>query len=408
MRPLPFLQNPSAPPLVTHTGKHKFLYGTHLPVVLLVGIIVGIMTLGTGINEESPAPIEILNVEKTLLTDDGITLKVINSGPQELTIAQIMIGDAYWNFSMEPDTTIPRMGRATITIPYPWVEGDAHEIRMISTNSVIFDQEIAVAFKTPELSGERIWKYALIGIYVGVVPVALGLLWFPFMRRFSVRGMHAVLAFTVGLLFFLVIDTFGEGLEFAAEAPSLFKGTGLVWFGAFLTFLLLAAIDQSNRKKHRNSAEEGKSLAYKLAAGIGLHNFGEGLAIGTAFAVGEGALGTFLVIGFTLHNITEGIGIAAPLTKGRPTLKTFALLALIGGGPAILGVWSGGLILNNTLAALFFGIGAGAIVQVIYTITKMIIKESAQHQLSLFSWRNFSGVAFGIILMYATALMVTA
>ncbi|MFF2482398.1 ZIP family metal transporter [Paenibacillus sp. NPDC058071] len=400
--------NASVSPGKAKNGNGNMLLWAILPVVLLAAILTAILTFGTGINEDSPAPIESLNVEKTVLTDDGITLKVMNSGPQELTIAQIMIDDAYWNFNVEPNETIPRMGRATVTIPYPWVEGDAHEVRMISSNSVIFDQEIAVAFKTPELNGERIWKYALIGLYVGVVPVALGLLWFPFLRRFSKRGMHAVLAFTIGLLFFLVVDTFGEGLELAAVAPSLFKGTGLVWFGAFLTFLLLAAIDQSNRKKYRDNAAEGKPLAYKLAAGIGLHNFGEGLAIGTAFAVGEAALGTFLVIGFTLHNLTEGIGIAAPLTKGRPTWRTFALLALIGGGPAILGVWSGGLILNNTLGALFFGIGAGAIVQVIYVITKMIMKESAQYQLSLFSWRNFSSVALGIILMYATALLVAA
>ncbi|MFD0618653.1 ZIP family metal transporter [Paenibacillus sp. GCM10027629] len=392
-------------------GKEKkrsmLLWGI-LPIVLLVGMIAAIMTLGTGIRQDSPVPIESLNVEKTVLSRDGITLNVLNSGPQELTIAQIMIDDAYWNFNMEPSTTIPRMGQATVKTPYPWVEGDAHEIRMVTTNSVIFAQEIAVAFETPVLSGDRIWKYAMIGTYVGVVPVALGLLWYPLMRRFSVRGMHAVLAFTIGLLFFLVIDTLDEGLEFAAQAPTLFQGTALVWFGAFLSFLLLATIDQANRhKKPRDGSTEGKSLAFKLAAGIGLHNFGEGLAIGTAFAVGEAALGTFLVIGFTLHNITEGIGIAAPLTKGHPTWLTFVKLAIIGGGPAILGVWTGGLILNNTLAALFFGIGAGAIIQVIYVITRMIMKESAQHQYSLFSWRNFSSVALGIVLMYATALLVT-
>ncbi|MEK8131903.1 ZIP family metal transporter [Paenibacillus filicis] len=387
-------------------GKGNGLLWGVLPVALLIALVIAIMTLGTGINEEPPVPIEKMDIEKTVLTDNGITLTVLNSGPEELTIAQVMIDDAYWNFTMEPSATIPRMSRAVMSIPYPWVEGDAHEIRMISSNSAIFDKSIDVAFKTPELSGERIGKYALIGLYVGVIPVALGLMWFPFIRRFSARGLHAVLAFTAGLLIFLVVDTIEEGLEFASEAPSVFHGTGLVWFGALLSFMFLVALDQAGSRKVKQSGPGDPSLAYKLAAGIGLHNFGEGLAIGTAFAVGEAALGTFLIIGFTLHNMTEGIGIAAPLTRSKPTWKTFVWLALIGGGPAILGVWSGGLILDKTLAALFFGIGAGAIAQVIYVIARMILKESSVQSYPLLSWRNFAGVVLGLGVMYATSLLV--
>lgn len=379
-----------------------------LPIILLVAIIAAIMTMGTGLDEESPVPIENLDVEKVMVTDVGFILKVLNSSPQEITIAQAIVGDAYWNFHAEPDAVIPRLGRATITIPYPWVEGDGYEIRLVTEESSVFSTEIDAAVQTPEASGQRIWQYALIGFYVGVVPVALGLMWFPFMRRFSSKGMHAVLAFTVGLLVFLVVDTIEEGLEIAAGAPEVFQGTGLVWFGAILSFLFLLAVDQGKGRKDKSSSSEGKSIAYKLAAGIGLHNFGEGLAIGTAFAVGEVALGTFLIIGFTLHNITEGIGIAAPLTRTRPTLATFIWLAVIGGAPAIAGVWAGGFVFNNTLAALFFGIGAGAIAQVIFVITKMVMKESAKQQYPLLSWRNFTSVTLGIVVMYATALLVSS
>ncbi|GIP32520.1 ZIP family metal transporter [Paenibacillus sp. J2TS4] len=400
------LQTNMAPQPKSNAGK-MWLWAI-LPVVLLIAMIAAIATMGTGLDEESPVPIENLDVEKVMMTDGGFVLKVLNSSPQKMTIAQVIVGDAYWNFSAEPEATIPRLGRATIIIPYPWVEGDGYEIRLVSEESSIFSAEIEAAVQTPEPSGQRIWQYALLGFYVGVIPVALGLMWFPFMRRFSVKGMHAVLAFTVGLLVFLVVDTIEEGLEMAAAAPEVFQGTGLVWFGALLSFLFLVAIDQANGRKSQRASSEGKSIAYKLAAGIGLHNFGEGLAIGTAFAVGEAALGTFLVIGFTLHNITEGIGIAAPLTKDRPNWKTFIWLAVIGGGPAIAGVWAGGFVFNNTLAALFFGIGAGAIAQVIYVIAKMIMKESAKHQYTLLSWRNFGSISLGIVVMYATALLVTS
>ncbi|WP_233568025.1 ZIP family metal transporter [Cohnella faecalis] len=372
--------------------------------MLLVLIIYLISSLGTGIKDEPVAPIEALNVQKIVLTDEGFTLKVLNSGPDEATISQVLVNDAFWNVEFHPSATIGRLAQTEIFIPYGWVEGDPYEIKLITANGLIFSGEVAVAAKTPVPDGNRVAQYALIGFYVGVIPVGLGLLWFPFLRRFSDRGMQAVLALTVGLLFFLVIDTFEEGLELGAEAPGVFQGTGLVWFGALLSFLFLLALDQANERK---GSASGKKIAYKIAGGIGLHNLGEGLAIGAAFASGEAALGTFLIIGFTLHNITEGIGIASPLLKERPTWRTFLALAALGGGPAIVGTWIGGFVFNDTLAALFFGIGAGAILQVIYVIGKMIVREAGKNGRPAVSWTNFASLTLGIALMYATALFVS-
>lgn len=391
----------------THSmGKGKWILLGILPIVLLIGLVSFIAIVGTGIDGEPAAPIEVLNVEKIKITDDGFEVNVLNSGPEELAIAQVIVDGSFWNATYEPSSTLNRFERATVKIPYPWVAGDPHEIKFITSKGLIFTGEVAAAAKTPEADGNIFLQYALIGFYVGIVPVGLGLLWFPFMRRFSTKGIHAMLAFTVGLLFFLVVDTFEEGFEMAAEAPGVFQGSGLVWFGALLSFLFLVALDQANERKMRIQTETGKRVSYKLATGIGLHNFGEGLAIGAAFAVGEAALGTFLVIGFTLHNITEGIGIAAPLLRDRPTWKTFVSLAAIAGAPAIIGTWTGGFIFNDTLAALFFGIGAGAIMQVIYIITKSILKESNEKRYPAVSWMNFGGLTLGILLMYLTALLV--
>lgn len=361
---------------------------------------------GTGVQEQQAAPIEVLNIERIKLTDDGFEVKILNTGPEELTVAQVVVDGAFWNASFSPSSTIERFGNATVHIPYPWVEGDPHEIKFITENGLIFIGEVSAAIETPPADRNRLFQYSLIGFYVGVVPVGLGLLWYPFMRRFSSKGIQAVMAFTVGLLFFLAVDTVQEGLELGAEAPGAFQGTGLVWFGAVLSFLFLLAIDQTNMKKKAIEVHQGKSVAYKIAGGIGLHNLGEGLAIGAAFATGEAALGTFLIIGFTLHNITEGIGIAAPLLRSKPTFKTFLALAILGGAPAIVGTWIGGFVFNQTLAALFFGIGAGAIVQVIYAILKMILKDAKAIGSASISWLNFSSVTLGILLMYVTALLV--
>ncbi|NOU92397.1 ZIP family metal transporter [Paenibacillus sp. LMG 31456] len=377
-----------------------------LPLLLLAAIIGFIAKVGTGIDGEAAAPIEQLNVERIIMNPDGFVVTLLNSGPEALTIAQTIVDDSFWNASYVPGPTLNRFERGTVTIPYPWVHGDPHQIKFITSNGLIFTGEVAVAALTPQPDSQRFFQYALIGFYVGIIPVGLGLLWYPFMRRFSIRGTQAVLAFTVGLLIFLAVDTFEEGFELAAKAPGVFQGTGLVWFGALLSLFFLLAVDQMNERRMDHVLREGRGVSYKLASGIGLHNLGEGLAIGAAFAAGEAALGTFLIIGFTLHNITEGVGIAAPLLKDKPTAKTFILLALIAGGPAILGTWTGGFLFNETLAALFFGIGAGAILQVIMVISRMIWKESIEHRIASVSWSNFVGLTLGILFMYVTAMLV--
>ncbi|MFC5471097.1 ZIP family metal transporter [Cohnella suwonensis] len=382
--------------------KTSWIWGA-LPLVLLIAIIYLLSSMGTGIADKSVAPIETLNIQKIVLTEDGFHLKVLNSGPEAVTIAQVVVNDAFWNAEFSPGATIGRFEQIDVHIPYGWVEADPYTIVLMTTNGLLFTGEVPVAALTPQPDANRFLQYALIGFYVGIVPVGLGLLWYPFMRRFSQRGIQAVLALTVGLLAFLVVDTIQEGLELGAEAPGIFQGTGLVWFAALLSFLFLVAIDQANERK---GAASGKKVAYKIAGGIGLHNLGEGLAIGAAFAAGEAALGTFLVIGFTLHNVTEGVGIAAPLLKDRPNGRTFLLLAVVAGAPAIAGTWIGGFLFNPTLAALFFGIGAGAIVQVVYVICKMIAREAGQSGKPTVSWTNFAGLTLGIAIMYATAIFV--
>ncbi len=146
--------------------------------------------------------------------------------------------------------------------------------------------------------------------------------------------------------------------------------------------------------------------AYRIALGIGLHNLGEGLAIGAAFALGEAALGTFLILGFTIHNITEGIGIVAPIARKNPGLRHFAMLLLLAGGPAILGVWLGGFAFNPILATIFLAIGIGAILQVIWEVGKLVMQDNARRQQSLINWVNLSGVVVGLAIMYFTAFLV--
>ena len=350
---------------------------------------------------EAP-PIEDLQVQRVILDDEGILITVINNGPDPVTIAQVLVDDAYWSFTIDGDSqTLNRLNTARVRVPYPWVEGEAHEVLILTATGVTFPVEIPVAVAVPSADRKQLLAYALLGFYVGIVPVTLGLLWYPVMRRADRRWMNFFLALTVGLLVFLAVDTVLEALETAGTVPGTFQAQPLVFLVTLLTFLGIVALGSNRRRQ-----ESMLFLSYLIALGIGFHNLGEGLAVGAAFALGNVSLGTFLVVGFTLHNITEGVGIAAPVAKQRPALYHFALLALLAGGPAILGTWLGGFAFDPLLAVIFLSLGAGAILQVVYEVSRLIVRSGQRDNLSPLAWSNLAGLFLGIAIMYLTAFLV--
>ena len=374
-------------------------------VVVLVGLLAFLLGRGVGLERAAP-PIEELTVERIELPDAGrILVHVVNGGQDPVTIHQVAVDDAIWAFGIRPGPTIDRLDHARIEIPYPWVEGDTHEVRLVSRNGITFDATIEVATRTPSATPAWFGRLALLGLYVGVLPVALGLATYPFLRALGRRGIDFLLALTVGLLVFLAIDTLAEALELAGEAADAFHAPILVWIITLATLMGLLAI--TARRRARGGNLSPLAVAAFIALGIGLHNLGEGLAIGAALATGAVGLGTFLVVGFTLHNITEGIGIAAPLLRGEPRLRHFAGLTLLAGGPAVIGCWIGGLVFDPLWAAVFLAVGAGAILQVILEVGRLIaIPREGEPGL----WRGeiLAGAALGVVVMYATALIVPA
>lgn len=349
-------------------------------------------------------PIEKLTIERIDLRPEGMIVHVINGGPEPVTLAQVQVDDAYWPFEIQPASQIPRLGRVTVTIPYPWVKGEAHTVRLVTSTGLTFDGTVEVAIETPRPDLSFWLMFTLLGFYVGIVPVSLGLMWFPLLKRLSQQGLHFILAVAVGLLVFLFVDTMLEGIEVAQRIPAVFQAVPLVFFAGMLSFLALVIIGRSRGVADRSTGSGRLWLATMIALGIGLHNLGEGMAIGAAVALGQAALGAFLVIGFTLHNITEGIGIGAPMTRDKPNLLRLAGLAALAGGPAILGTWVGGFSYSPILAVLFLALGAGAILQVIYEVTRLLIAQG--DGLAVASWVNVAGLAAGIAIMYLTAYLV--
>ncbi len=371
------------------------------PLAILIGLIALFIAMDPlSFFSGSFPPLEEVTIQRVIFPEQGhIQIDVINGGPDPVTIAQVLVDDAYWQYQISPDNTLGRLQQATLDLNYPWVDGEPLPIVLITSTGVTFSTEVEVAVESPKSSFSTFLAYGLLGIYVGVIPVALGMLWYPFMRRVDPKWINAFLALTIGLLVFLFIDTVLEALEISAELPGVFQGVPLVVFGILASLGILLAISQ-----RRGSSPS--AVATFIALGIGLHNFGEGLAIGAAFATGAAALGSFLVVGFTLHNITEGVGIVAPLTKAQPRPMTFVLLALLAGLPAMLGTWIGGFAFNPFLAVLFLSLGAGAILQVIWEVGKLLVKDARRRIQPVVSWLNFAAIAAGILIMYLTAFLV--
>jgi zinc transporter, ZIP family len=278
----------------------------------------------------------------------------------------------------------------------------------LTSTGTAFDHAIPVAVAAPRAEASNFGLFTLIGLYVGVIPVALGLLWFPLVSRLGRTGLDALLALTVGLLAFLIVDAAQEGLEAAAAMPGSYQGVALLAATAAAAYLGLETFGawlKARRARVSGAGDAGAVLALLVAVGIGLHNFGEGLAIGAAFALGEAALGTLLIIGFTLHNTTEGLAIVAPIAKAQPSLRTLAMLGLIGGAPTIAGAWAGGLVYSPVLAVACLGLGAGAIAQVIGQITQQITRGSGAAT-RLASAPVLFGLVAGFGVMYVTGMIV--
>jgi zinc transporter ZupT len=381
-----------------------------LPLVLLAALIFVLMRVGPSeiMRKQGAPPVERLAIERAVLGPDGIQLSIMNDGPDPVTVAQVTVDDAFWAFSATDGHTLSHLGRTKLVIPYPWVEGEAHLVKVITSTGTTFEHEIAVAVSTPGFEPSQLIALALIGVYVGVIPVALGLMWFPLVARLGPKGLDVLLALTVGLLLFLLVDAVDEGLEASAGLPGSYQGVGL--FIAALAFAYLSLEwfgDWLKARRARVAPAESASmvLALLIAAGIGLHNFGEGLAIGAAFSLGEAALGTLLVVGFTLHNTTEGLAIVAPIAKDRPSIGQLIRLGLLGGLPTIAGAWVGGLAYSAVLSVVFLGLGAGAIAQVALQIARQM--AGAQTIAARFAHLPvMSGLIAGFLIMLATGMLV--
>jgi zinc transporter ZupT len=380
-----------------------------VPLVLLVGVVALFTAAGgslTGLVGDNPPPPDEFDIRRVEFHPGEIRIRVTNPQRDDLTIGSVTVDDAIVPYEVDGPQTISRLRSSEISVPYEWVEDEPISVGVTSSTGIETTQEVAAAKETPGASGRSVLGYGLLGLLVGVVPIALGLLWLPSLRRAAPEWLAAFMALTAGLLTFLAVEALSEALELQAGLPSGLGGAGLVLLGVALSYLGLTAISGrlGRRSGGGSTGMGGLALATLVAIGIGLHNLGEGLAIGSSFALGELALGTFFVVGFMIHNVTEGLGIAAPIAEGRSvSWQRLAALTLIAGSPAVLGAWLGGFVTSDLLGVLFFAGAAGAAFQVVFEVTRYVARRAPG---GLSSPHVLGGFLAGIAVMYVTGLLV--
>jgi zinc transporter, ZIP family len=375
-----------------------------IPLALTAALIGFFIWLGpAGIFPGDFPPVEELTVGKVTLKPGQIQLVVTNGGPSPVTISQILIDEAYWDYTSSYEGPIERLRSTTLTIPYPWVEGEPVNITLITSTGVTFDHTVEVATETPALDGRFLLTFALLGIYIGLIPVLLGMTWKPFLGGLSDRWLNFFMAFTAGVLIFLGVETLGDALAEANSLPSAMGGVGVVAAGAIGAFAVILVL--SRRFRRRPGTDPLVVIAFTVAFGIGIHNLGEGLAVGAAYRLGEIALGTFLVIGFAIHNTTEGLGIVSILGDRKTSLMLLAALGVLAGLPTVAGAWAGAFFFSPTLAAIFLAIATGAIAEVVVDVMRVVKDRSPG---GLASAESLTGIAVGLAVMYLTGLLVAA
>jgi ZIP family zinc transporter len=379
-----------------------------LPLLVLAAVVALFASTGGSLVDlvgSKPPPKDELQIRRVELSKGEVRIRVTNPQREQLTIGSVAIDDAIVPFRVDGPRTLGRLRSSTIVVSYDWVDNEPLTVGVTSSTGIQVTEELAAAVETPQPSPGGFLGYALIGLLVGIVPIALGLLWLPSLRAARPKWIAAFMALTAGLLTFLGIEALSEALDLQAALPGPLGGPGLVLLGLATSFLTMTFV--SHRMSGGSGAVGGAALALLVALGIGLHNLGEGLAIGSSFSLGELALGSFLIIGFMIHNVTEGLGIAAPIAEqgsAPGAVARLAVLALIAGGPAIVGAWIGGYLTSDFLGVLFFAGAAGAALQVVVEVGRHLARTARG---TLVSGHVVGGFLAGIAIMYVTGLLAS-
>ena len=325
-------------------------------------------------------PVENLTFERTMLDADGLRLLVRAGGSEPMTIAQVQVDDAYWQFTQEPAGPIARGVDGLDPLPFPWVLGEAHAVNdRHQHRRDLRPRDRRSRCRRRPTDRQALVAQALLGVFVGILPVAIGLMFYPALRGVGRDGMNFLLALTVGLLAFLLVDALEEALELAGEAAALFQGPAMVVLAGAGELPDADGGRPPRRRADRPRARDLHRARHRAAQSRRGSGDRRRLRGGRGRARHVPGAGLHAAQHHRRHRHRR----ADP--QGAAAAAGFAGLALLAGGPAVLGLWIGSLAYAPQWSALALAIGAGAILQVIVEVGAYLMRADGRGAAALLS-----------------------
>lgn len=381
----------------------KILLGI-LPVAALAGVswlLLNGPAVGLQIGlREIPGDV---NIVSTILRHGEIELNLHNLTSEDVTISTVNISDSIVPFEISPSPTIPPNGEAVIHVPYPWVNGQAYEVIVLTSDAHEITTAIQAASQTPLTSSMTQQDLILIGLTAGFIPLLAGIIWFGIFKRIGRGAFLFLMAIAAGLLAYVAITLTSHALVNAAQLGETFQGVGAIGIGIVVTFLFLDSVERWRSNTGPESIRQHRSRAWKMALEMGWRNFAEGLAVGASIALGAAALSVILIVVLIIQNIIEGFRIASSVSGDRLSVLLLLVIAIAAGAPAVLGTWLGGINTLPALSILFLAFGAGAVLQATFEGFKLIQRDSSG---SYRPFTVFSGVTVGMLVLYITGQLI--
>ena len=240
----------------------------------------------------------------------------------------------------------------------------------------------------------EIIKTSLLGLFFGTFGTTLGGIIGCTFNKVSNKFLSFILSFASGLMMAVIcFDLIPEAIQLSNILISVI---GII-FGIitmiFCDFLVQNKFSKNIELKSNSLLKTG----IIVSIGFAIHNFPEGLAIGSGFDVSM-RLGIGLAIAICLHDIPEGISMAVPMKNGGMKIWKVLLYVILSGVTTGVGALVGAIIgnISQTIIAISLGFAAGAM---LYIVSGELIPESNRlYKGRISAVGNMLGFIIGVVI----------
>ena len=216
-----------------------------------------------------------------------------------------------------------------------------------------------------------LFKTTLIGLFFGTFGTTLGGIIGVCLKTTSNKFLSFILSFASGLMLSIVcFDLIPESMELTSILNTI--------VGVILGVICMMICDILVNKKFSINKNSTKNNLLKtgiiVSIGLALHNFPEGLAIGSGFEASI-TLGYSLAVAICLHDVPEGIAMAVPMKSGGMEVSKIIFYVIMSGITTGIGAFFGALVgtIGEKVIAMCLAFAGGAM---LYIVSGELIPES--------------------------------